>query len=88
MNEGGNKRSSLLAQEIPVEKKLKTSSVALEGPPAAERPMIDMTSSNKKTNEAARSEPMAPTMSRMVSTTADRIAQHRGPVVPQCRSLC
>ncbi|KAM1221805.1 hypothetical protein ACFX2J_009415 [Malus domestica] len=82
MNEGGNKRYSLLAQKMSVEKKLKTSSVAHEGPPTAERPVIDVSSSNRKKNEAARTEPMAPAMSRMASTTADRIAQHRGPVIP------
>ena len=39
MNEGEKKkkRSSPLAQEMPVEKKLKTSSAAREGPPTAEK---------------------------------------------------
>ena len=33
-------------------------------------------------NEAARSEHVAPAMSRMASTIADRIAQRKGPVMP------
>ena len=56
MNEDGKKRSSPPTQEMPVEKKLKTSSAAREDPSAAERPVIGMTSSNGKKNEAARSE--------------------------------
>ncbi|KAB2616953.1 copper-transporting ATPase HMA5 [Pyrus ussuriensis x Pyrus communis] len=65
MNEGGKKRSSSLAQEMLVEKKLKTSSAARRGLPAAERPVIDMTSTNGKKNEATRSKPVAPAMLRM-----------------------
>ncbi|KAM2295253.1 hypothetical protein ACFX1S_035085 [Malus domestica] len=67
---------------MPVEKKLKTSFAAREGPPAAERPVIDMTSSNGKKNEVARSEPVAPAMLRMASAIANRIAQRRGLVMP------
>ena len=44
--------------------------------------MIDMTSSNGKRNEAARSEHMAPAMSRMACTIADRIAQRKGHFMP------
>ena len=40
-------------------KKLKTISAACEGPPATEKSMIDMTSSNGKRNEAARYAPSA-----------------------------
>ncbi|KAM1397325.1 hypothetical protein ACFX2I_014921 [Malus domestica] len=65
-----------------VKKTLKTSSVPREGPPSAERPVIDMISSNGKKNEVVRSEHVAPAMSRMASTTADRIAQRKGPVMP------
>ena len=54
--------------------KLKISSVACEGLPAAKRYVIDMTSSNGKRNEAARSEHVASAMSRMDCTIADRIA--------------
>ena len=57
MNGGGKKRYSLPAQEMPIEKKLKTSSAALEDPSVADKPMIGLTSSNGKENEAARSEP-------------------------------
>ena len=48
MNEGGKNRSSQLVQEMPVEKKSKTSSAAREGPPAAETLVINLTSSNGK----------------------------------------
>ena len=64
MNEGGKKRSSPPTQEMPVEKKLKTSFAALEGPLADERLVIDMTSSNGKKNGAARSELVVRAMSR------------------------
>ncbi|KAM1568799.1 hypothetical protein ACFX10_033988 [Malus domestica] len=43
MNKGGNKRSSPPAQEMLVEKKLKTSSSAREGLLAVERPMFNLT---------------------------------------------
>ena len=62
--------------------KLKTSSAACEGSPTAERSVIDMTSSNGKSNEAARSEHKASAMSRMACTISDRIAQCRGPFMP------
>ncbi|KAM1053769.1 hypothetical protein ACFX2I_001182 [Malus domestica] len=65
-----------------VEKKLKTSSDAREGPPATERPVIDMTSSNGKKKEAAKSEYVASAMSRMANMIDDRIAQRRGFVIP------
>ncbi|KAM1764363.1 hypothetical protein ACFX11_003624 [Malus domestica] len=82
MNKGGKKISSPPAQEMSVEKKMKISSVAHKGPPAAERPVIDLTSSNGKKNKAARSEHVGPSMSRMASTIADRITQRRGPIMP------
>ena len=62
--------------------KLKTSSAACEGPPAAERSVIDMTSSNWKRNEAVRSEHVAPAMSRMACTIGDRIDQRKGHFMP------
>ncbi|KAM1444322.1 hypothetical protein ACFX2I_040486 [Malus domestica] len=65
-----------------VKKKLKTSSIIHEGLLAAERPVIDMISSNRKKTEAARSEPVAPAMSRMASMIADMITQCRGLVMP------
>ena len=64
--------------------KLKTSSAACEGPPAAERPVRDMTYSNRKKNEAARSE--GHDFFRMACTIVDRIAQRKGhcmPLVPK-----
>ena len=54
--------------------KLKPSSAACEGPPAAEKSVIDMTSSNGKRNKAARFEYVALAMSRMACTIADRVA--------------
>ncbi|KAM2239454.1 hypothetical protein ACFXTI_009007 [Malus domestica] len=74
MNEGGNRRFSLSIKEMPVEKKMKTSSVAREGLPAIERPVIGLTSSIGKKNEAVRSEPVMPAMPKMGSTIVDRIA--------------
>ncbi|KAM2026777.1 hypothetical protein ACFX1T_019165 [Malus domestica] len=74
MNEGGKKRSSPPTQEMLVEKKLNTSSTTSKGPPTVERPVIDMNSSNGKKNKAVKSVSMAPAMSRMASTIADRIA--------------
>ena len=44
--------------------------------------MIDMTSSNGKRNEAARSEHVALVLSRMAYTIADRIAQCKGLFMP------
>ncbi|KAM0985811.1 hypothetical protein ACFX2C_013046 [Malus domestica] len=71
MKESGNNRSSSPAQEMSVENKLKTSFVAYESPSAAERPVIDMTSSNRKKNKAVRSELVVPTMLRMASKIVD-----------------
>ncbi|KAB2623412.1 S2-RNase [Pyrus ussuriensis x Pyrus communis] len=61
-NEGGTKRSSPPAQEMPFEKKPKTSSAAREGLPATDRLVIDLTSSKRKKYEAARSEQTTPVM--------------------------
>ncbi|KAB2635293.1 hypothetical protein D8674_025827 [Pyrus ussuriensis x Pyrus communis] len=72
VNKGGKKRSSPSAQEMLVKKKLKTSSIAREGPPVIERSVIDMTSSNGKKNKAARSEPVAPAMLRMANSIVDK----------------
>ena len=82
MNEDGKKRSSPPAHEMPVKKKLKTSSAAHEGPLATERYVIDMTSSNGKKNKAARSEHVASSMLRMASTIVDKIAQRKGFIMP------
>ena len=46
--------------------------------------MIDLTSSNGKRNEAARSEHVTMAMSRMACTIADRIAQCKGLFMPPC----
>ncbi|KAM2954101.1 hypothetical protein FF1_032425 [Malus domestica] len=88
VNEGGKKRYSLSAQEILVKKKLKNSSAVCEGSPVVERLVIDTTSSNGKKNKAARSEHVALAMSRMANLIADNIAQCKGLVMSQCRSLC
>ena len=61
-----------------IEKKLKTSS-------AAERPMIDLTSSNGKKNEVARSERVMSAMLKMASTIVDKIAHRRGKVLKDDR---
>ncbi|KAM1319454.1 hypothetical protein TB2_004359 [Malus domestica] len=63
-------------------RKLKTSSSACEGPHVTESPVIDMTSSNKKKNEAARSKHVVSAMSRMACMIVDSIAQCRGLVMP------
>ncbi|KAM1888033.1 hypothetical protein ACFX13_046204 [Malus domestica] len=62
--------------------KLKNSSTTCEGLPAAERFVIDMTYSNGKRNEAARSEHVALAMSRMACTIANKIAQCKRPFMP------
>ncbi|KAM2997164.1 hypothetical protein FF2_043885 [Malus domestica] len=74
MNEDGKKRSSPPTHEISVKKKLKTTFAAHKGPPATERYVIDMTSSNGKKNKAARSEHVVSSMLRMASTIVDKIA--------------
>ena len=57
-SKGGKKRSSSPAQEMPAEKKPKTSSVVCEGSPVSSRLAIDLTSSNETKDGAARSEPV------------------------------
>ncbi|KAM1022320.1 hypothetical protein ACFX2A_044357 [Malus domestica] len=66
---------------MPAEKKPKTS-FACTGSPTASRLVIDLTFSNGTKNEAPRSEHVAPAMSKMASMIADRIVQHKGPVMP------
>ncbi|KAB2629640.1 hypothetical protein D8674_034435 [Pyrus ussuriensis x Pyrus communis] len=61
----------IVNEEILVKKKLKISSVARESPPSVEKPLIDINSSNGKKNEAARSELVAPAMSRMANSIVD-----------------
>ncbi|KAM0962524.1 hypothetical protein ACFX13_022060 [Malus domestica] len=51
-------------------------------PPTQEIPVIGMTSSNGKKNEAARSEHVAHSMLRMASTIVDKIAQRKGFIMP------
>ncbi|KAM1680975.1 hypothetical protein ACFX2K_038586 [Malus domestica] len=70
-----------------IEKKSKTSSIAREGPPAVEKLVINLTSSNRKKTKVARSESMAPAMSKMASTISDRIAQHKGFVMSKVSKL-
>ncbi|KAM2844241.1 hypothetical protein COP1_026838 [Malus domestica] len=76
-------QASCLHKRCWLRKKSKTSSTAREDPFAAERLVIDMTSSNGKKNEAARSELVAPSMPRMASTFVDKIAQRKGYIMPQ-----
>ncbi|KAM1790782.1 hypothetical protein ACFX12_034812 [Malus domestica] len=66
---------------MPAEKKTKTSYTAREGLPAADRLVIDLTSSNGKKYKVARSKLVTSTMTKMASTIADKIAQCRGSVV-------
>ncbi|KAM2141391.1 hypothetical protein ACFX1Q_007672 [Malus domestica] len=74
INEGGKKRFSLPAQEMPVEKKSKTFFVACKGLLAALRLVIDLTSSKGTKDETARSEPVTLTMPRMTSSIVVMIA--------------
>ncbi|KAB2632286.1 hypothetical protein D8674_028533 [Pyrus ussuriensis x Pyrus communis] len=70
-NEGGKKRFSPPTQEMPAEKKLKISSAAREGSPAALRLVINLTSSKGEKDEATGFVPIA-----------DRIAQRKSSTVP------
>ncbi|KAM2234748.1 hypothetical protein ACFXTI_012963 [Malus domestica] len=65
-----------------IKKKSKAFSTAYEGPPAAERFVIDLTSSNGKKDEAAKSEPVMPDMPKIANMIVDRITRRRGSVVP------
>ncbi|KAM1276893.1 hypothetical protein ACFX13_030059 [Malus domestica] len=67
---------------MPAEKKPKTSFAARVGSLTASKLVIDLTFSKGTKNEAARSEHVAPAMSRMTSTIADRIVRHKGLVMP------
>lgn len=67
-----------MSPPVLVENKPKTSSAAREGLPATEKFVIDLTSF-KWEKDAAKSEPAAPKVARMI---ADMIAQYRGFVVP------
>ncbi|KAM1146175.1 hypothetical protein ACFX19_038743 [Malus domestica] len=77
------KKSSSPAREPLVEKKLRTSSTAREGPSTYERLMIDLTSYMGK-KEAARSEPMKPAVLKVVRTVVDKIVQWRNSALPLC----
>ncbi|KAM1733966.1 hypothetical protein ACFX11_019520 [Malus domestica] len=68
-------------------KKRKTSSTTREGSPVTLMFMIDLTSSNDEKDEATRSEPVTPAISKMASLIVDMIAQRRGSVVPQVPKL-
>ncbi|KAM1620613.1 hypothetical protein ACFXTN_017574 [Malus domestica] len=63
-------------------KKPKTSFAARAGSPTASRLVINLTLSKGTKNEAARFEHVAPAMSRMAGTIADRIVWHKGLVMP------
>ena len=68
---------------MPAEKKLKTSFAAHEGPPPADKFVIDLTSSKGKKDEAPRYEPVTPAVPNMANTIVDRIAQRKGSAVTQ-----
>ncbi|KAM2748691.1 hypothetical protein EV2_027685 [Malus domestica] len=82
MNKGGNNRSSSPTEDMSVEKKLKTSSTAHDDLSVVERPVIGITSSNGKKNEAARSEHVVPSMLRIASTIVNKIAQRKCFIMP------
>ncbi|KAM1088010.1 hypothetical protein ACFX2B_013344 [Malus domestica] len=67
--EGQNKSIKPLTK-----KKLKTFSFAREGPPAANKLVIDLTSSKAKKDGATRSEPVTLAIPKMASMITDRIA--------------
>ncbi|KAM1602469.1 hypothetical protein PS1_029637 [Malus domestica] len=67
---------------MPAEKKPKTSFATRVGSLTASKLVIDLTFSKGTKNEATRSEHVAPAMSRMASTIADRIVRHKGLVMP------
>ena len=81
-NKDGKKRSSLPAQEMPVEKKPKTYSITRDGSLAGPRLVIDLISSKGKKDEATRSKPVTLAVSKMASLIANRIAHSRASVVP------
>ncbi|KAB2600204.1 hypothetical protein D8674_010475 [Pyrus ussuriensis x Pyrus communis] len=71
VNKGGNKRSSLSTQEMLAKKKH----------------VIDLTFSKGKNDRVARSKLVMPAMPKVTSTIANRIAQHRGFIVPSLRKF-
>ncbi|KAM1500019.1 hypothetical protein ACFX10_022631 [Malus domestica] len=81
-NEGGKKRPSLPAQETHAEKKPKTSSATHEGSPATPNLVIDLTSFKAEKEEAARSVSVVPTIPKVTSSIADKIAQRRSSSLP------
>ncbi|KAM2168040.1 hypothetical protein ACFX1Q_037531 [Malus domestica] len=67
---------------MPTEKKPKTSFAACEGSPITPRLVIDLTYSKGTKDGVTRSEPVMTTMLKIASSIVDRIAQHRGSIVP------
>ncbi|KAM0996870.1 hypothetical protein ACFX2C_006820 [Malus domestica] len=67
---------------MPVEKKSNASSATCEGPPAADRLVINLTSSKGQKYEAVISKLVTPAMQKVTSTIVDKIIQRRGSVVP------
>ncbi|KAM2280030.1 hypothetical protein ACFX1S_040795 [Malus domestica] len=65
-----------------IEKKLKTFFAACEGPPTADKLVIDLTSSKWKKDEAAKFEHVRHAMPKMASTIVDKIAQRVSSIVP------
>ncbi|KAM2747217.1 hypothetical protein PS2_022719 [Malus domestica] len=72
--EGGKKRFSPPTQEMPAEKKPKTSFAAREGSLAAPKLVIDLTFSKCEKEKAAKSVLVTPTILKVASSIADMIA--------------
>ncbi|KAM2127980.1 hypothetical protein ACFX1R_007829 [Malus domestica] len=73
---------------MPAEKMPKTSSAAREGPPVADRLVIDLTSSIGKKDGVARSEPVMSAMPRWLIRLLIGLLSVRVLSCLQCRYLC
>ncbi|KAM1514609.1 hypothetical protein COP1_013840 [Malus domestica] len=76
-NKGGKNRPFSPAQETLAEKKIKTSSTAREGSPAASKLVINLTSSKGEKEKTARFVPVTPIAQKAASSIVERIAQRR-----------
>ncbi|KAB2599775.1 hypothetical protein D8674_010046 [Pyrus ussuriensis x Pyrus communis] len=76
MSAGRGQKSARHGPKMPAEKKSKTYSTACEGPLAVERPVINMTSSNGRKNEAARSEPVEPAIGLVMPSMPKSVPRH------------
>lgn len=72
-NESGRNKLSPPVRDFPVEKKLKTSSVACKGPPTAKKLLINLPSFEGK-KEVAESKPVTLDAPKLARTIADNIS--------------